>query len=259
MNQRLLLALLVALIVGWLGWSGLDSRSDRGVSAPPTSQVSRFSGVVIGAASSIELTRFEDRENLTLVMQKLRPFGSLNGPLHAEIQAPKFLGMGEHARFAVMQRRSGTWRDAQGIALLRAALAALRSDASAPVRSALNPLTTSTEAGGQPVFDPRWLGDADRLALVAYEGNGPSASLKWLQPLQRFSELVAHPVGGSLAIKLTPISVRHGAFNFLKPDAELAKFRRPTGRWLLRVEAPLKLEDLASLPLPVGWHLELDK
>ena len=213
---------------------------------------------VVAADSSIELTRAQDREYLALVMQKLRTFGALEAPLKSRIKAPQFLGARDRTQFAILQHRTGIWSDDEGRRLLKEVVRALKASGTIQLRSPLQAIAAGSDAGVAEL-DRRWLGDGDRMALIAVEAAGPPSSLKWLQSLQVFTALVAHVVGDSGDIQLTPISVRHSAFNFLKPDAELAEFKHSLGRWWLRVAGRMNAEDLASLALPAGWRLKFAK
>ncbi len=92
------LALLALCVVWWL--NGPSSTSNQGPQA-----------IEVVTQPPIDLELMEQRELLTLTIQKLATFGKVRSALESEISIPEFVGASSNTTLLLAQRQTGTWSE----------------------------------------------------------------------------------------------------------------------------------------------------
>ena len=88
--------------------AGLIIFSIRG---PSQSQSEGLQYVEVIASPTLDLEVLEQRELLTLTIQKLSTFGVVRSALQNEISIPEFVGAGANTVLLLAQRQAGTWSE----------------------------------------------------------------------------------------------------------------------------------------------------
>ena len=99
----------VACLVGLLFFS---------VGSPNRSQREGLQYVEVIASPALDLEVLEQRELLTLTIQKLSTFGVVRSALQNEISIPEFVKAGANTVLLLAQRQAGTWGDGMRMSMM---------------------------------------------------------------------------------------------------------------------------------------------
>jgi hypothetical protein len=239
-----LTVLLVLILVGFQRFTS---------SEPKTKSLLK---VLIHTSEPVDLEMAPARELLALTLQKLRAFGPLEGPLKMRIKTPEMLTPQPRTVTLILQRQAGGWLQAPARDQLSRLIAAVsKASAGAKVRSALAETIPLPEGLEAQLPSRIWLSDENRLALLAVDLPPGMEQPMWGRVLPVIPGISVHRSGGLGEIQLTPITVRHQAFNFRRSLLQEARWKSADGNWFVHLDGAVSAQQLAALTLPEGWSL----
>ncbi|MDE0882793.1 MAG: hypothetical protein OSB21_09375 [Myxococcota bacterium] len=212
--------------------------------------------IILHTPSPLDLSDAKARELLALTLLKLRAFGSIKGPLKMRIKAPQFLKPQPRTVTLILQRQAGGWLQQPALAQFSKLIAAVSKAAGGgPVRSALAEIVPLPEGLQAKLPSRVWLSDKNRLALLAVDLPAAMEQPRWGRALPVIPGISVHRSGDPGEVQLTPVSVRHQAFNFRRSPSEEALWKTADGAWFVHLEGDVSAGQLAALALPEGWSV----